>query len=37
MYLLLFSEWKLVIIYLMVKDIDGGVALIKLLMSQMCS
>lgn len=33
-YLLLFSDWKLVIIYLMLKDIDGRVALIALLVSQ---
>lgn len=34
MYLLLFTELKLVIIYLILKDIDGRVALIAQLVSQ---
>lgn len=36
-YLLLFSEWKFVVMYVMLKDIDARVALIVLLVSQRCS
>lgn len=36
-YLLLFSEWKFVVMYVMLEDIDVRVASIALLVSQRCS
>lgn len=36
-YLLLISEWKFVVMDVMLKDIDVRVALIALLVSQRCS